>query len=88
MYDYRFFLSLSLEREIDFGAIHLGDLNNTKKLEDIDLRKYGINLVKNNSDYMNKASTTHMIVVDYGISKLSNGLGASYPIETIILTKP
>jgi hypothetical protein len=86
MYDYRFFLTINAKQ--NFGAIHLGDLNNTKELDDINLRKYGISLIENNSNYINKASTTHMIVVDYGISKLSNGLGASYPIETIILTKP
>jgi hypothetical protein len=84
--DYRFVLAEDSRQKI--GCIHLGDLVNSEELNDDTLRAHGIEFVKTNPEYVIMCSTTHMIVVDCGNCKLTGGLGASHPFETIILTRP
>jgi hypothetical protein len=85
-FDYRFVLTT--DSLSPFGATMIGEMINVSKMSDEEMRKCGVDFAKSNKEWFDAASKTHMIMVDYGQSKINGGLGASYPIESVILTKP
>lgn len=55
---------------------------------DVNLKKIARDAICKSQTWTTLAMTTHCVVADVGFSKESDGLGASHPIDTLILFRP
>ena len=82
---YRFYIVNDTQQS--FGALMKKDIPDSVILNDEKLRQIAREAIMSDKNWECLVTSGHKVICDVGISKFEGGLGASQPIETVLLFK-